>query len=305
MARRRTFAQGMARRWAPFADPAFHVAWAGHVAMVWGWSSSLVLAPVADGERAPRRIVPESLFVGGVREDGVELLAVDAGYEGRAWNAGVLVASTWWPALPSSADWIVFLRGAGRAAMPEPPAPVEAHRLPAPWSAGAAARTDFARHRGLVVPILGAIVLLAIGFPVGSGLRLLAETASLEGAIAKQEGLVAEILAARESAEADAAELQSLLELRPSSGQIRTMSALLKAMPPGGWQVLEWRLPEPGRLEVVLRTATPDPPAMVRSLEASRLFEAVGVEMGTRPDEVVVKARLTGPVGAAGEGEQP
>jgi hypothetical protein len=300
-ARRKVFVQGMARRWAPFGDPAFYVAWAGDRAMVWGWSSSAVLAPVASGERAPRRVFPESLLRGDVRDAGVELIALDAGYEGRAWSAGVLQASTWWPESPSLADWNVFVRGAGLPAMAALPVAIEEDFRDAPWSAASATRADFSRHRALVVPALLAAALAAVAFPLGSSLRLLAETAGLERAIATQEGLVAEILAARESAEADAVEIDALLALRPRTGQIRMLSALTRAIPGTGWQVLEWRVPEPARLEAVLRASDPDPRAMVRGLEASGVFASVSVETGSRPDEVVIKAQLAEPATA----EQP
>lgn len=293
-ARRKAYALGAARRWAPFVDPAFHVVWAGDVAMVWGWSSALALAPVADGERAPRRVLPESLFVGAPKEAGCELVQLDHGLEGRAWQAGVMRASAWWPAPPSAADWNVFLRGAGFPAVAAPPEPVQAAFERSAWSARAEGRQalDLGRHRALAMPVVAAVLLAAIGFPLGSALRLLVDGAGLERAIAKQEGLVAEILAARESAETDAAAIDALLELRPRVGQIRAFSELLKALPGGGWQVLEWRLPEPARLEAVIRSASPDPRAMVRSLEGSPAFDSVTVEIGGRPDEVILKARL-------------
>ena len=298
-ARRRMFALGAARRWAPFADPVFHVVWAGEIAMVWGWSASEVLAPVAAGERAPRRVLPESLFVGTPQDAGCELLRLDHGFEARAWEARVLRASTWWPTAPHVADWNVFLRGAGHAAMPAPPEPVHFPLQDSPWSARADARMpmDLTRHRALAVPALGAALLAVACFPLGSALRLLVDSAGLERAIATQEGLVAEILDARERAEADSAAIDALMELRPRVGQVRALAALLQALPGGGWQVLEWRLPEPERLEAVLRSATPDPRGMVRALEASDAFDTVSVEMGARPDEVVIKASLAGPAG--------
>lgn len=293
----------MARRWAPFADPVFHVAWAGERAMVWGWSSSVVLAPVADGERPPRRVLPESLFRGDTAEAGAELVRMDEGFEGRAWSAGALVASTWWPAMPSLADWNLFARGAGLGAVAAVPGPLDGDLREAPWSAGPAAGADFGRHRALAVPAAIAVMLVAIGFPLGSALRLYVETRGLERAITKQEALVAEILSAREGAEADAAEIEALLALRAPVGQIRALAALIRSMPGSGWEVLEWRIPERERVEAVLRIANPDPPSLVRGLEGSGVFRAVGVEMGARPDEVVVKANLAGT--GAGAGPKP
>src|SRR3546814_8286721 len=57
------------------------------------------------------------LFVGSALADDVALVALDEGYEGRVWRRNVLVASIWWPDLPSLAQWNGFLRGAGRTPM--------------------------------------------------------------------------------------------------------------------------------------------------------------------------------------------
>src|SRR6476661_3623716 len=61
--RRKAFALGQARRWAPFPDPSFHTEWIGDRVMVWAWSAGAVLEPARmSGERLPRRLLPESLF---------------------------------------------------------------------------------------------------------------------------------------------------------------------------------------------------------------------------------------------------
>src|SRR3546814_20020962 len=86
--------------------------------MVWAWSQRDAQAVLDDdGGEPPRRIVPESLFVGSALADDVALVALDEGYEGRVWRRNVLVASIWWPDLPSLAPWHGFLRGAGRTPM--------------------------------------------------------------------------------------------------------------------------------------------------------------------------------------------
>jgi hypothetical protein len=77
------------------------------------------------------------------------------------------------------------------------------------------------------------------------------------------------------------------------------LSAVLKALPPSAWELLEWRVPEPSRLEAVLRMAAPDARAMVGNLEASPVLDAVSVDVGRRPDEVVIKATIIDPVAAA------
>jgi hypothetical protein len=290
---RRAFVLAQAKRWAPFADPSFYVAWSGSAAMVWGWSTAEALAPALQGERRPRRVLPETVLRAEPRDGGAELVRVDEGFEGRAWSDGVLQASAWWAAEPSAAEWSAFLRGTGRPAQETVPVALEAPLRTAAWHArrDAGVALDLGRHRASIVLAIAALGVLAICVPLGSALRLWGEARRLEGAIARQEVLVAEIMAAREKAEGDAAAIQAHLALRPPVGQVRTLAAMLRALP-AGWTLLEWRLLEGVRLEAVLRVDAPDPRAVVRGLEAARIFDAVSAEMGARPDEIVVRATL-------------
>ena len=73
-------------------------------------------------------------------------------------------------------------------------------------------------------------------------------------------------------------------------------------LPPGGWQLLEWRMPDPTNLQVVLRIAQPDPSALVQTWEASDQFEDVSVDLGRTPDEVSIKARIVRRTPAAAAG---
>jgi hypothetical protein len=45
--------------------------------------------------------------------------------------------------------------------------------------------------------------------------------------------------------------------------------------------------------------AAPDARAMVGNLEASPVLDAVSVDVGRRPDEIVIKATIIDPVAAA------
>lgn len=269
--------------------------------MVWAWSRGRILDVLPPGGREPRRILPETVCRGVPRTDGCELVALDEGFEGRIWEASALKASACWGEVPSLAEWNQFRRGGGLDAAAGVPAPFEYPLSPGAWRGRErpGISVDLSRHRALLVPLMAGALALALAAPLGSGLRLLGERGRLERAIRVQEGLVSEILAAREAAERDAAVVDDLMRLRPPAGQIRVLSAVLKALPPSAWELLEWRVPEPSRLEAVLRMAAPDARAMVGNLEASPVLDAVSVDVGRRPDEVVIKATIIAPVAAA------
>lgn len=291
--RRKSFVANAARRWAPVADPQFHVEWVGDRAMVWAWSTAAVLAPAREGgERPPRRLLPESLHRGEAREDGEQLVAMDEGVEGRVWREGLLVASRWWPQAPDLREWNAFRRGAGLAVAGGVPALEAPGLVPAGWArARARPGVDLARHRALATPVLVGLAMLMLCVPLGAALRLAGERARLERAIAVQEGLVKELLSARESAEGDAQAIDQLASLRPPAGHIRILSTLVRVLPPG-WQLLEWRMPDPTSLELTVRLANPDPRTLVRMLEDSPVLDAARVDLGARPDEVVLRATV-------------
>lgn len=288
-----------ARRWSPVADPQFHVEWSGDHAMVWTWSAAAVLAPAREGgERAPRRLVPESLLRGEARESAEELVAMDEGVEGRVWRRGLLAATRWWPQAPALSDWNAFRRGAGLAVADAVPALQAPPLVAAGWARERrGAGVDLARHRALLRPLVVGLALLMLCVPLGASLRLLGERMRLEKAIGVQEGLVREILAAREAAERDAEVVDQLLQLRPPAGHIRILATLVRVLPPG-WQLLEWRMPDASAFEATVRMPNADPRALVRLLEDAPVFDAVRVDLGTRPDEVVLKATVVAPEAA-------
>ena len=88
------------RRAAPFADPESDVLWPNGHAAVWYWSRERIRTIVGNASRYRA----EALFRGQVQRDArTELLALgampagasDAGYEGRVWREGRVVASRW------------------------------------------------------------------------------------------------------------------------------------------------------------------------------------------------------------------
>src|SRR3546814_11116933 len=114
------------------------------------------------------------LFVGSALSDDVALVALDEGYEGRVWRRNVLVASIWWPDLPSLAQWNGFLRGAGRTPMDAVPASAQVAVADAPWHVVQAANLSdiLGRHRVLAARVAVALILAALCYPHAALARL-------------------------------------------------------------------------------------------------------------------------------------
>lgn len=298
LAKRRGYADMAVKRWSPFADPGFHVEWAGPRAMVWAWSTGRIMAFAEDQPVAlPRRMVPESLLRGQARVDGAEVIGLDEGVEGRIWRDHALVASMWWPQVPELEQWNLFIRGAGLPTVEAVPGVIGGGLNDSAWSRPASgAWSDVAsRHRATLMAAGLGLALAAMMVPLAGSLRLLAEIAQTERAIASQDDSLQQILTARESAERDASEIEALLELRPPAGQLQLLATVIGVMPAGNWQLLEWRMPDANTLEIDLRMPRPDPRALVGAWEASGQFRDVSAELGRAPDEIGIRAGIVRP----------
>ncbi len=125
-AHRRRLLETRIERWSPFPAARRHVVLADDHAQVW------ILKPghaPADAE-----VLPESLFRGEPRDEGVELLRVSDGVEGRVWRNGQLLASRHWRGEPDRDEWAAFLRGVGRLGDLERPAVDEAPLRDQAWT---------------------------------------------------------------------------------------------------------------------------------------------------------------------------
>lgn len=306
--KRRGFVDMAVSRWSPFADPQSHVEWAGNRAMVWAWSRARALDS-GDAQVpavAPRRIVPESLFRGQPLADAQELVALEAGHEGRVWRDGVLVSSHWWPQLPPLQDWNEFRRGAGLApadALPEPmPYPLAEHAWSAPRGQGVAESFNQHRQKALLLAVAVAAALLAT-LLVGA-LALKISIWQVDRQIAAQEQTLGRIIDAREHALQARAAIDAELALRPPAGQIELL-ALIGELIPGQWQLQEWKMLDPETLQVTAKMPNGDPRAIVSALENSKRFSGVTADIGRQRDIIVIKAGVVrAPVAAATGGRR-
>lgn len=297
------------RRAAPFADPEYDVLWLGDHAAVWYWSRGRARALLAAQPGATPRVRAEAMFRGDVPgHDEVELLGLgdadesgtfDAGIEARVWRDGRLMASRWWPRLPDAAAWAAFARGAGldpRLDRPEPrPAPLR----PQPLSGASARRVtlgadmrEWRAHAPLVAMVAGTAVAAALVWQLAGLARANWEVRRVQQRIARVSDRLEPIIAARERADRAQGEIAQLLALRAPSSQTRLL-AEIKRITPGSWQLQMWHQPSPDILEVTLKAASPDVPAIVSAWEKSALLQDVTPATSARPDELKLQARLT------------
>ncbi len=293
------------RRAAPFDDPEADIAWCGHHAAVWYWSASRARS-LAGPLSARARIHAEAPHRGSLHldEEKLELLdlsladagAQPAGIEARLWRHGHLAASRWWPGVPSTPAWQVFLRGAGMPstlAIPEPlPAALHEHAL------GANSQMDtWAGQLQAQWPLLaigsGCLVVGAFCWQLAGIARAYSETSKVENRISQLEKRLDSVISARNAADEASATARSLLKLRPPASQTRLLAEIAKITPSGSWSVMQWQQPGPETLEITLKGSALDAAAVVNAWEQSPLMQDVTPISSNRPDELVLRARLT------------
>ena len=262
--------------------------------MVWAWSSERVMQDAEGGPLlAPRRIFPESLFRGRPMVDGEELLAMDEGFEGRVWRGAQLVASHWWRSLPGVGEWNEFRRGAGARSEDRVPEPLQLPLESGAWgTSGARGMGELVQQQRVLLAAVAvaAVTALLVAQLVGA-LALKASIYQVQNDIAARETAIAEILTARENAQADALAVEQQLRMRPPAGQTALLAAVARLIP-GRWQLLKWEMPDSEHLKVNLRMAGVDPRRIVEAWEKSGQFTEVTAEVVRQPDELQVKARI-------------
>lgn len=303
---RRDFVGLAVRRAAPFEAPDFGMAAVGDGRMaVWYWSQARVAEHLSFEGARPRRIrySPEALHVRTGTVDGGELLALEAGVEGRAWKAGELVASRWWPESPTPAEWREFLRGAGLR-MPEGaavPAVTPTQTTTTVWGAqdgfrrGAISLGGMDAHLPTAVLALAGMAATVASVQVGAIIRSHVDTMLAERRSEQMDESITRVLAAREAADRNAAEIDALLALRTSHSAVSLISEATRLLPGSGWNIKHWQQPTPERLELTLVMPEADPQQLVTSWEASPMFSEVTTDILGRSGEVVVRASIVPP----------
>lgn len=300
--RRTAFVATAVRRAAPFPDPAWHTAWGGDVAMVWVWPVADLVAHVDDDDlqvdaptvRRAQRFMPESLLRGEPHENGVELVACAEGVEARAWRKGAMYASHWWPQMPDTEAWTAFCRGAGVAPQALPELQATAWREQ-PWTISSAFSLGdtLAQYQKLALPAAVVMIALTAAWQISALARVQLARAGVNANIAASSQKVADILAARNRAEDDLAATRQLLALRPPAPQIQLMATAAKILDPLKARVVQWSMPNPTTLELVVAMGSPDPRALVLAFQQVGLFDDVNIDIGRGDkDQVILHARI-------------
>ncbi len=293
------------RKAVPFADPQWYVAWHGSTAMVWTWSrQNLDFEEVGDTddlrsdtiEIRVRRCLPESLYRGEAREQGVELIHCAQGVEGRAWKAGLLAASAWWPQTPSQSQWQEFCRGAGVQAGPCPEA-AQADWREQPWHTatdrGLREGAAFAGRYGIPAALL--LVVLAATYQLGALAHAMYKRHHVESQIRQVSAQASDVISLRNRAETARAKIDRLLSMRPPATQLQIMSRALALLEKQHASIIEWAMPDPKSINVVVSMRSPDPRALVLAFQKSPFFRDVSANIvqGSQ-DRLLIQARVIG-----------
>lgn len=302
------FAMLAVRRAAPFGDPEADMIWCGNHAAIWYWSAGRV-RDLAGPLPARTRIHAEASHRGAIpADDSLELLdfslpaahdgASAAGLEARLWRNGHLISTRWWGDKPDGAAWRKFLHGTSQLPTLPLPEPVHAPLHERPLGGG----TQIGMLSGqlhaqwpLIVTCIGCLVAGAFCWQLAGIARAYSENAKIENRVQQLEKRLDSVITSRNNADQAAATVESLLRLRTAASQTRLLAEVARITPRGDWSVLQWQQPGPDTLEVTLKGSGLDATAIVNAWEQSPLLHDVTPATSNRPDELMIRARLTSP----------
>lgn len=241
----------------PFADTGHCVVWRGGKALVWFWDAALVRRSMAEAGVAPKRaqVWPESLLYA-PGPPGARLVQALQGVEAQIWDdAGALLMSRWWSALPDAAEWLVFQRDMGwpsdqrQAEVPQPLA-LTLQLEPQLRSTAGSSTAPWRDER-----LAYALLALALWLPTawwGAGWLKAAQALAQVKATQEAAAQVSQpLVLAREEALRLAGRAQALAALAPYSTPLDLMARVAGALPANAAQFREWDFHE-GKLKVVL-----------------------------------------------------
>ena len=243
-------------------------------------------------------------------EQGTELLRYPVGLEARAWKGGKVIASRWWPDLPSTTDWREFCRGAGIGGdnMLSIPEAREVVLTAAPWNRERVNGTTlqlsgFDQYLPKAAIILSLLFLSALGCELGFIARAQVDIWRSSITATRLDAPLKRILDAREATESHVTQIASLLALRSPRPSTSLMAEVARLVPGNNWQVRRWSQPTQDTVEISLVAPGSNPEQIVSALEASPMFKNVTTEIGDA-NSLVIKATITGAAGLPGQAAQ-
>jgi len=284
-----------ARTRSPFNTPRLELSWGGDIVGVWSWEDGST--PDLDDAT---RVIPETLLH--PPGEGPVLRACLDGVEGQVWRSGSLIASRWWRAAPTPAEWAAFLRAA-RTPWDGPPPSVEplslaAREPPQPW-------ISLERLKKLGWRDAAAAALLLVAAPAiyfgAQYVTLALEESRLEARVSALEGETAALEAARARAAAAAAELRQYEAVIGGPHPAALLAEFAEQVTAHGAELVAFEVRE-DRIEAQFSTGEDqqfEPAAIVSALEARPLLAGAAIEPGRRPGEWRVTALVERDGGAA------
>lgn len=290
-ARRRNALDLAVRQFAPREDLRFACRWQEGLAHVW-----IPREPIDLDD--DWQLVSESSLVPAPQEDGVRLFALREGVEGQSWSVGQLVASRWWPDVPSQADWHRFLRATGLSVSGEVPEVQQLTLAAMPWGSDhgrfrwSTAQIEAAVWRSVVV-VVGAVLGWQLAAATVWSLAIMVQEYRLDAVRADS----APLIAAREQAESAKQRLLALHGQVDAPSDLALIAEVRRAIPSPA-RVQSWTR-EADRLRVELQGAGDDPRPIVQAFSGHPLLGSVvanplgpgrmqlDVELDARQEEVL------------------
>ncbi len=264
---------------------------------VWTWDSDRVEKTAKDGGLEPTslRFVPETALHRPMAE-GTRLVSCLDGVEGQVWRDKRLMASRWWPTIPSDIDWVRFQRAAGldpQSVSTEPPAPVAEDWLRSPWP-----RRGFAwSMQGIPTSQLAAAaatVLLAVtAYQIGEVTHLGRVVSSMSATNAALAATAKPLETARVQALDANARAQAIYALEARDNQLSLMARVAEQLPTNGTLLTSW-IYQDGDLTITMSNpAQPiDSSFLVRKLEGIPNFSVSQVDPAADGKSLLVRIKV-------------
>jgi hypothetical protein len=285
----------LVRKWAPFATMQFAAHWSAHRATVYAWDSARVNEAMTAAGYNPLRctVWPETFFRPPMT-DGARLSAMLDGFEGQVWRQGALSSTRWWPAMPSPADWMIFLRTSGIDLSQLPralPAPTESELLELPWTmdnqtvGGIWGLVQNDRGAAIAATVVAAPFLYLAAQAGVLGIGTMRAEAAISGMSTANQSLRAERNAALVNLDA----IEAYLALAPQKSQFELIAAAANLLRDKKISVGEWTY-DNGNLEVMLQSDRPiEAPYYIELFEGDDHFSSVGGSLGNQERELRLK----------------
>ncbi|MBZ4193606.1 MAG: hypothetical protein LAE24_04780 [Candidatus Contendobacter sp.] len=284
------------RQWTPFPSSGDYVVWRGEQALVWLWDAASQQEAMTQAGIRNARILPETVLHPLPATDGPRLIQSQDGVEGQHWQDGQLLASHWWPELPTAATWRHFQRSNGGIVLTEPPAAEPVTLLARPWGrpsrfAGWLGLDARQQRLGLIAAALVWWVLVCWQLAVGWQWRQANE--ALAAQLEVEQAKVEPVLKLREQALAEREAALILLQLLQYPRQLELWARLAEKLPRGSPKLIEWRYAV-DKLEILVNDPEADPREYVSALQTAPEFSDVSAEAGREPGQFRVRLQLKG-----------